>query len=127
MTTQEIPRAEWNKFFNTFSRQHEGWLATLEVLGRDVGAQEEAHQLPLAGVSLCSGEGKTETISIDLGKRPDEHVSRAISDPSRIWLEKTDAGANAALEIEAVDGTKTLLRFRSTMPAEFVDGIVPDR
>ena len=127
MPTEEIPREEWNKFFDTFSRQHEGWLATLEVLGRDVGAQEEAHQLPLAGVSLSSGGEEAEMVSIDLGKRLDEHVSRAISDPSRIWLQKTDSGANAALEIEAADGTKTLLRFRSTMPPEFVDGVVLDQ
>ncbi|CAN5438101.1 hypothetical protein BH20ACI3_BH20ACI3_19140 [soil metagenome] len=42
MPTQEIPRDEWKTFLDTFSRQHEGWLATLEVLGTDIGAQQEA-------------------------------------------------------------------------------------
>ena len=126
MQTQEIPRREWKGFFDSFSRQHEGWLATLEVLTADVGAQEEARELPLAGVSLSSGGDETEAISIDLGTRPDEHVSHAISDPTAVWLEQTEEGANAALEIERADGTKTLLRFRSPMPAEFVDGVVLD-
>jgi len=127
MRTQEIPRSEWRGFFDSFSRQHEGWLATLEVLGADVGAQEEGRGLPLAGVSLSSGGDETEAISIDLGTKPDEHVSHAISAPTAVWLEQTEEGANAALEIEGADGTKTLLRFRSPMPAEFVDGVVLDQ
>jgi hypothetical protein len=126
MQTQEISRSEWRTFFDTFSRQHEGWLATVEVLGSDIGAQEAVHELPLSGVSLSSGGEETEAISIDLGTRPDEHVSHAISGPTAVWLEQTEEGANAALEIEVADGTKTLLRFRSPMPAEFVDGVVLD-
>jgi hypothetical protein len=126
MRTQEIPRSEWRQFFDSFSRQHEGWLATLEVLGADVGAQEEGRELPLAGVSLSSGGDEAEAISIDLGMTPDKHVSHAISEPTAVWLEQTEEGANAALEIEVADGTKTLLRFRSPMPTEFVDGIVLD-
>src|ERR1041384_4763530 len=126
MRTQEIPRREWRGFLDSFSRQHEGWLATLEVLGVDVGAQEEARELPLAGVSLSSGGDETEAISIDLGTKPDERISHAISEPTAVWLEQTEEGANAALEIEVADGTKTLLRFRSPMPAELVDGVVLD-
>jgi Family of unknown function (DUF5335) len=124
MRTQEIPRSEWRGFFDSFSRQHEGWLATLEVLGVDIGAQEEGQALPLAGISLSSGGDETGAISIDLGTKPDEHISHAISEPTAVWLEQTEEGANAALEIEVADGTKTLLRFRSPMPAEFVDGVV---
>jgi len=126
MQTQEIPKSEWRGFFDRFSQQHEGWLATLEVLGADLGAQEEGRELPLAGVSLSSGGDESEAISIDLGMTPDKHVSHAISAPTGVWLEQTEEGANAALEIEVADGTKTLLRFRSPMPAEFVDGVVLD-
>src|SRR4029453_1725394 len=106
MQTQEISRTEWRNFFDTFSKEHEGWLATVEVFGSDIGAQEAAHALPLARVSVSSASDETEAISIDLGTPPDEHVSHAISEPSAVWLEKTDEGANAALEIEASDGTK---------------------
>ena len=28
---REIPRGEWLSFLDGFSRQHEGWLVTLEV------------------------------------------------------------------------------------------------
>ena len=126
MEAQEIPRDQWNSFFDNFSRQHEGWLANLEVFDPEIGAQEEAHELPLKGVSVSSEADEAENISIDLGKQPEGHISHTISKPIHVWLEKTDQGANAALEIEAADDTKILLRFRSPMPAEFVDGVVED-
>src|SRR2546430_2971323 len=126
MPTQEISRQEWNNFFNSFSRQHEGWLATLEVFGREIGAQEEAHELPLEGVSLGSGPNEPETIAIILGKTPEDHVSHTINNPAHVWLEQTTEGANAALEIESEGETKTLLRFRSPVSPEFVDGVVLD-
>ena len=124
MPTREIPREEWKTFLDTFSRQHEGWLATLEVLGTDIGAQQEARDLPLEGVSVASKDGSPETIAISLGKAIDDHVTHTITEPTRIWLEQTSQGANAALEIESVDQVKTLLRFRSALPADMVDGVV---
>lgn len=126
MPTQEIPRQEWNNFFDSFSRQHEGWLATLEIFGPEIGAQEEAHELPLEGVSIASGTNEPEAIAISIGKSPDDHLSHMIIKPAHVWLEQTDEGANAALEIESEDETKTLLRFRSPVPPEFVDGVVLD-
>jgi hypothetical protein len=123
MPTQEIPRQEWNNFFDLFSRQHEGWLATLEVFGPDIGAQEQAHEMPLEGVSIASENNPTE-IAINLGKTPEDHVTHTITKPEHVWLEQTSEGANAALEIESENQTKTLLRFRSAMPPEMVDGVV---
>jgi hypothetical protein len=126
MQTQEIPRQEWNSFFDSFSRRHEGWLATLEVLDPDAGAQEEAHDLPLEGVSVASEADKSKSIAINMGKTPEDHISHTITKPQHVWLEKTDDGADAALEIESADEAKTLLRFRSPMLPEFVDGIVAE-
>jgi len=124
MRTQEIPRQEWKSFFDSFSRQHEGWLATLEVLVCDVGAQEEAHELPLEGVSVASNTNQTETIAISMGRTLEDHISHTIVKPTHVWLEQTDRGADAALEIESADDAKTLLRFRSPVPSELVDGVV---
>jgi uncharacterized protein DUF5335 len=126
MTTKEIPREEWKDFFDVFSRQHEDWLATLEVFAPDVGAQQEARDLPLEGISIASAVGDREAISINLGKTSEDHITHTIPKPERVWLEQTPTGANAALEIESANQTKTLLRFRSTLPPEMVDGIVLD-
>jgi hypothetical protein len=127
MPTQEIPRDQWKTFLDTFSRQHEGWLATLEVLGTDIGAQQEARDLPLEGITATSRDGAPETIAISLGKTAEDHVTHTITEPTRIWLEQTSLGANAALEIESADDLKTILRFRSALPADMVDGVVLEK
>ena len=126
MSTQEIPREQWNNFFDSFSRQHEGWLATLEVLADDVGAQEQAHEMPFEGISLDSLDGESEAVLISVGRTKSVHITHRIDRPVHIWLEQTPAGANASLQIEANDESKTLLRFRSPMLPEFVDGVVLD-
>ena len=127
MPTQEIPRDEWTTFLDRFSQQHEGWLSTLEILGTDIGAQEEAHDLPLEGITATSKDNMPETIAISLARAPDDHVTHTITKPTRIWLEQTPQGANAVLEIESADEEKTLLRFRSALPADMVDGIVLEK
>jgi uncharacterized protein DUF5335 len=124
MRTQEIPREQWNRFFDSFSRRHEGWLATLEVLDTNIGAQPEAIDLSFEGISISSEDGEAELIVISLTKSPAEHVTHMIDHPMRVWLQQTDQGADASLEIEAEDAAKTLLRFRSPVPPELVDGIV---
>ena len=127
MATKEIPREEWTRFLDTFSRQHEGWLVTLEVLAADIGAQQEASNLPLEGITATSTDDESQSIAINLGKTPEDHVTHTITEPTRIWLEQTSEGANAALEIESADEVKTLLRFCSALPAEMVDGVVFDK
>ncbi len=124
MATQEISRDDWTTFLDRFSQQHEGWLVTLEVFAPDIGAQEEARELPLEGISAALKDSEPKTIAISLGKTPEVHVTHTITEPTRVWLEQTPQGANAALEIESADGAKTLLRFRSALPAEMVDGVV---
>ena len=124
MQTQEIPREQWNNFFDSFNRQHEGWLATLEIFAEDAGAQQEAHDLAFEGISLDRSNDESESVIIDMGKSADDHVSRVIDNPVHLWLQKTETGADAAIEIETDDESRALLRFRSPMPPELVDGIV---
>src|SRR5689334_23513276 len=122
MSTREVTRNEWASFFNTFSKQHEGWIASLEVLGDQVGAQEEAIELPFEGISVNSED--EQSLIISLGGATEDHVSHTVEHPRHVWLRQTDEGANDSLEIVEDDNQKTLLRFRSPMHPEFVDGIV---
>ena len=109
MQTKEIPQKEWPKFFDNFSRKHEGEILSLEILGTDIGAQLEEKGLALEGITA---EVTGTTIVIMAGGRPDDHVTRSINRPTDINIERTDEGDDAALAIKAADGTTTLLRFR---------------
>jgi hypothetical protein len=126
MNTQEIPRDEWSSFFDVFSKQHEGWLASLEVSGRDNVTQAKPRESPFEAISLTSTADKSKAIAIELGKSGEDHVKHAVIEPRHVRLMKTAEGANAALEIESADQTKTVLRFRSPVLPEFVDGIVDE-
>jgi hypothetical protein len=122
MSTREIPRTEWVAFFDSFSRQHEGWRITLEVFGLDIGDQIEERELALEGVTAELADGG-DKIEIMIGAKPDDHITHTISAPTQLSLEQTDEGADLVLAIKAADGTMTLLRFRSAMLAEMVDAV----
>jgi hypothetical protein len=122
MSTKEIPRDEWADFFDGFSLRHQGWLVTVEVFGSDIGAQVEARELPLQGITAELKPGGEDMISIIVGDVPEEHVTHRIVAPTQVLLKRTEEGADEAVEIESADRT-ALVRFRSAVPPELVDGI----
>ena len=123
MQTREIPKTEWTKFFDSFSRKHEGWLVNLEIFGPEIGAQVEQRQIALEGITDEWDEVEGNTIMIMTGARPEGHITHSITHPTAVSLEQTDEGADAALAIKSNDGTMTLLRFRSAVLAEMVDAV----
>jgi hypothetical protein len=123
MKTKEIPRNEWQKFFEIFSLQHEGWLVTLEILGSEIGAQVEEHGLAFEGIVNEGYEAQGNEILMMFGAKPDDHITHSISNPTTVSLEQTDEGADAALAIKSADGVTALLRFRSAVLPEMVDAV----
>ena len=124
MQTKQITRTEWPAFFDSFSRKHEGWLATLEIFGPEVGAQTEERELAFEGITDESDEAQGNTIMIMTGGKARDHITHTISHPTEVSLEKTDEGADAALAIKSEDGVTALLRFRSPVVPEAVDAMV---
>ncbi len=124
MATQEIRRDDWVSFFDSFSRQHAGWLVTVEVFGPEIGAQTEARDLPLDGISAdVKGPGR-DKIAVALRTRHGGDVTHTITEPLNVRLQETEKHAHQALQTESADGTSTIVRFRSAMPTERVDGFV---
>ncbi|MGH9601842.1 MAG: DUF5335 family protein [Terriglobales bacterium] len=121
--TRQIPRAEWRTFFDSFSRQHEGWLASLELLAPDLGALTEVYNRPLAGITAELHRSGRDSITIIFGRIPSE-LTHIVSEPTRVWLKQTAEGADDALEIESAQGPTALLRFRSPRLSEEVDGMI---
>jgi len=113
MQTKEIPENQWRQFFDDFSKEHAGWVVDLEVIGRDIGDQEEVNNLPLVGIS-ADVKGTERRIEIMAGLRTESHVTRIVNKPRRVWL-KTPEGD---IEIESEDGTKTLVSFEQITPDE---------
>jgi Family of unknown function (DUF5335) len=117
---KEIARSEWNTFLDTFSRQHEGWLVTVEEIAGDGGSRRvEARELPLRRVCISPRE---PSISVALGRAPDDKTYTIIQ-PARLIVDQTDAGGDRGLMIERQDGQSTRIRFRAAVRPEEVDGL----
>ncbi len=123
MATQEIRRDDWVSFFDSFSRQHAGWLVTVEVSRLDIGAQTEARELPLDGISADLKGPGSDKIAVVVRTRHGD-LTHTMTEPLKVRLQETEQHAHQALQIESADGTSTIVRFRSTMPTERVDGFV---
>jgi hypothetical protein len=122
MKNRLVPRAEWFRFFEEFSRRYEGWLVTVRVLHPSFGSQVEARNLPLEGaVSSADASGP---ISLHLGGSPRSNLEHEILSPSQVWVEISDTEIEEALGVLSEDGTKTIVEFRSPSLPETVDGIV---
>ena len=124
MKTKDIPKNEWPKFLENFSRKHEGWLVTLEIFGTELGAQVEERELALTGIVDEWDEIHGNRIVIMFGEKPDDHITHSIRQPTQVSLEETDGGADVVLAIKSADGVTALLRFLSPMLPEMVDGSV---
>jgi len=79
--------------------------------------------LPFEGISV-GAEDEPQSLVINLGRTAEDHISHTIERPRHVWLRQTEEGADDSLEIVEEDNKKTLLRFRSPMLPELVDGIV---
>ena len=123
MRSIQIPREVWTDRLNEFAKVHDGWLVSLDVLGPAIGAQPEVDNLPLLGVSADRAD-HDDTITISVARSRTEHFTHVIHAVTRVDVEQTEEGADAALQIESADGTKTVMRFRAAVLPETVDGVV---
>jgi hypothetical protein len=107
MRNRQVPRSEWFRFLDDFSRRHDGALTTVRVLNPDFGSQVEARGLPLGGiVSAASASGP---ISIHVGSAATSHIEHEIPDLRQVWVELSESGAEEALGFMSEDGTTTIV------------------
>ena len=62
-------------------------------------------------------------ITIAAARADGEQITHIIHAPTRVQIEQTNEGADVALQIQAGDGTASILRFRTVAVADSVDGM----
>jgi hypothetical protein len=105
----EIPRDDWQAYFEDFSRDQPDYLAKIEILSEEIGAETEAEGTHLAAITY---DRKDDIVVIGLDGAADgvaEEVERVIDKPLRIFVEDGPDG-EIAFEVEDAEGTKTVLR-----------------
>lgn len=122
MHNRLVPRSEWFRFFEEFSRRHDGWIVTVRVLDPRMGSQVEVADVPLEGiVSQADAKGP---ISLHLGATPSRNIEHAIRSPRQVWVEVSDQEAEQALEVLSEDGSRTIVEFRVPALPDAVDRIL---
>lgn len=117
----DVPHDQWQAFLDSFSRQHMNWLVTVEVAGT-MGRLAAVKERPLQGISFDQHDGN-EHAYVQIGEKPEEHVTHPVERPTRITIKQTPTGAHEGLEIASADGSITSIRFRSALRPEMLDGM----
>jgi hypothetical protein len=114
MKTRTIPRAQWQKFFDSLSRVYSGSSAALEVLNPDLGAQFEVEETPLTGISY-DRTGLELHFSTRAG-----HLVHRVANPKAIEIEEDGNGLVGAIEIDAEGEPKMILRMKTPVASRLL-------
>jgi len=112
METREVPRAEWFAFFEAFSKQHRGEMATVSVVGEEIGAQEAAKDLPFVGITADDKGSDSHSLRIQLGTETGDHMEHVVSPVQRVYLKIGGVNGGDVLAVEEQGGPKTILELR---------------
>jgi dienelactone hydrolase len=122
--TQEIAAEEWISFFDSFSRQHEGWLVSIMTI-RGGEQKTEVRDVRLEGISSDHLNAWDEIyISVDRGNR--DHLTHAVKSPLKVMFRQDLRDAHEGIDVHSADGTVTGIRFRIAARPESLDGVLVD-
>jgi hypothetical protein len=129
LTTRKVSDNDWALFCDTFSREHHGWLVSVEVAGPKTGGAREpqppkvlAQNLPLQEVREAQHNGDTE-IMITVGEGADE-TSFLVEHVAALF-ETSEAEKDTGMRIVSSNNTSTVLQFRAPAAPQELDGIGP--
>ena len=104
---RDIPANEWIPFLANFTRENRGAHAVLEVLGEGVGRQVATEDRPFDGISADTKDGE-RIVWIEFSSTADDLFTHGVHGATAIRV-RSAADSGAAIEVDARDGTTTLL------------------
>jgi hypothetical protein len=108
--TQEVPRETWRPYFDEMSRTLGTVEATVEVVGRDLGAQIEAERLLLTGITYDDRDDVL-VIGLDAPGEPEEDLERMVDHPRRIMVATSETPPEEmTIDVEDAEGNQTIVR-----------------
>ena len=112
----EIQQEQWQAYLDDFSKRNSGRLADLQVLSDELGTQAEAEMLPFEGITLETKGSLASSVEIMLGgtgSADNRNLTHTVTQVRQIVPKTGVDGREDALEIEAEDGAKTILIFKT--------------
>jgi len=113
-----IARKDWDRFIKEFNHRNELRATRVEIVGAEIGAQEEEELLPFVGISVENKGQDAPRVEITLGgetAKEERHLTHMIGRVKSIMTKMGPDLREEALMIEDEEGTKTILHFE-TLP-----------
>jgi hypothetical protein len=113
MPTREIHPEHWKVFLKDFVTRHEGQPVTIEVMSESLGDFVEERRLRLADIEtdLRHHGG---VVSVLATANSGIHLTHEVEGLKAVRVLESGGGAYDVLQLEAGDGTITLLRLEPT-------------
>jgi len=126
MAQTDIPPGKWSEFLQEFNRLHHGWLVTVGVVDTDLLARAVPARPQLVSEQTPLEEIRPDRDGADVAivtGREAKRVTHYVQHPMRLVINRTEQGSDETLRIDDDTGRSTLIRFRSSLPAESLDGL----
>ena len=109
---EQIAQDHWMSFLNDFNKTHHGYEASIEIVGRDFGDQEETAWLPFSGMSYDPHHHQIIVTVGGVSRRYPVHLTHMIDQPTKLQVHQATGGETMAILIGAPDQLETLVRLR---------------
>ena len=107
--TKKIPTERWAEWCDTFTNGNSGRPVNIEVVSDESGAEPLADGAALVALDHDpAGKGNNFVLSYGDEAAPSSHV---IAGPVALWQAQDENGLVVSLEIEAEDGSRTIVTF----------------
>ena len=103
--TRDITPKDWNNFCDEFSREHQSWLANVDVDG-----EIKTKESPFKKISVTKA-GKQTKIAIVLDGQSRKSIKYTVDGATHLRVEQDKAGNDQGLEVGTKSGAKTIVRF----------------
>ncbi len=106
---QELPAGTWRAYFDDLSRDIPVIEATIEIEGRDLGAQVQAENLVLNGITYDDRDDVL-VIGLDAPSTGREEFEHFIYQPKQIFVDTAEGVRPTTIEVQDGQGDKTLIQ-----------------
>jgi hypothetical protein len=103
--TEYIAQAHWEAFLNDFAKTHHGFDARIEIIGRDLGAQDMAAWLPFSGISYDPRHHQLFITVGGISSYYPAHLTHTIDSPRTVAVRYTPEREISSLLVCICKGT----------------------
>ena len=109
---EHIEQVHWQAFLDDFAKQHHGFDARIEIIGRDFGDQEVASWLPFTGISYDPHYHQIFITVGGISSHYPAHLTHRVERPHTVAVHDTPGGGDSSILIVSEDTTETLVTLR---------------